>query len=69
MNVGNLNFTGMSCGGCAAKVISAMASLSLAPRVDLNQKGRRVQVHSRRQQAQSDPKIRQPESDLTAVRG
>jgi hypothetical protein len=39
MNVGNLNFTGMSCGGNTAKVMSAMASLSLAPRVDLNQKG------------------------------
>ncbi len=67
MNVGNLCFTGMSCGGCAAKVMSAVASLSLAPQVDVNQKRGRVQVHSWRQQAEPEAEIRSLGSDVTAV--
>lgn len=58
MNVWNLKVTGMSCGGCAASVKRAVASLDPAAQVDVDLNRGHVQVHTQQQQAEIETKIR-----------
>jgi len=49
----------MSCGGCAASVKRAVASLDAAAQVDVDLTRGHAQVHTERQQAEIETKIRE----------
>lgn len=67
MNIWNLKVTGMSCGGCVASVKRAVASLDPAAQVDIDLGRSHVQVHTERQQAEIETKIRSLGYGVTAA--
>jgi copper chaperone len=67
MNVWNFKVTGMSCGGCAASVKRAVASLDAAAQVDIDLGRGHVRVRTERQQAEIETKIRSRGYGVTAA--
>ncbi len=57
MNVCDLEVTGMTCGGCAAKVKRAVTSLDPTAEVTVDLDRGHVQVHTVRQQGEIEAKI------------